>query len=94
MVVGALGLVPPPFPFTWYVLAAGALGVGRIRFLVFLAVARLVRTGVEASIAARHGRAIVRRMDSTSFEISVAVMIAAAVIGTGWTTWRAYRVVG
>lgn len=94
IVAGALGLIPPPFPLTAYVLAAGAVGVDRLRFLAFLAVARLVRTGAEAGIAARHGEAIRTWMESTSFDVVVAITIGLAVIGTGWGTWRAYRASG
>ncbi len=88
---GALGLVPPPFPFTAYVVAAGAVGVDRMRFLSFLALARLVRTGAEAWIASRHGTAIMRWMESTSFEVAVGILIVVAVAGTSWAAWQAYR---
>lgn len=90
-VAGALGLIPPPFPFTAYVLAAGGVRVDRVRFLASLAAARLVRTGVEAGIAARHGEAIRSWMESTSFDLVVGVTIGLAVIGTAWGSWRAYR---
>ena len=91
VVAGALGLVPPPFPFTAYVLVAGAVGVDRLHFLLYLALARLLRTGAEAWIASRHAQAITGWMQSTSFEIVTGITIAVAVAGTIWAGWRAFR---
>ena len=91
LVAGALGLIPPPFPFTAYVLAAGAIGIDRLRFLSWLAAARLIRTGTAAWIATRYGDSIEGWMDSTSFKVVVATTIAVAVLGTAWGTWQAYR---
>src|SRR6185312_16786281 len=42
-----LDLIPPPFPFTAFVLAAGTLGVSRTRFFVTLTVCRLLLFGGE-----------------------------------------------
>src|SRR5438093_9864028 len=50
MTLGALDLLPPPFPFTLFLVAAGALEVNRVRFFVTLGVVRLLRFGVEAAL--------------------------------------------
>jgi membrane protein YqaA with SNARE-associated domain len=81
-VVAALSLIPPPFPFTPFVLAGGALGMNAWTFLAALAGMRLVRFGVEAGLAARYGSQILRWMKTPVFEITVGVFIALAVIGT------------
>jgi len=94
LVAGAAGLIPPPFPFTAYVIAAGALGIDRLRFLAVLAGARLVRTGTAAWVATRYGEEIQGWRESTSFEAVVAITIAIAILGTGWGVWRAWRGVG
>ncbi len=47
--LGALDLIPPPFPFTPFVLAAGALEVDPRLFFLTLAIARAIRFGVEAA---------------------------------------------
>lgn len=89
--IGAVGLIPPPFPFTLYILGAGALELDRTRLLGALAAARIVRTGTEAWLGARHGRRIVAWQESTSFEIVVGVVIGATVLGSAWGVWRALR---
>jgi membrane protein YqaA with SNARE-associated domain len=53
--LAALDLMPPPFPFTLFVVAAGALNVDRWRFFGVLALVRLFRFGVEAALGARYG---------------------------------------
>jgi membrane protein YqaA with SNARE-associated domain len=56
MALAALGLVPPPFPFTAVILTAGALEVSMARFLGALAVFRALRFSLEALLALRYGR--------------------------------------
>jgi membrane protein YqaA with SNARE-associated domain len=80
--VAALGVIPPPFPFTAFVLASGAFGANPWAFLSTLAGIRLLRFLAEGALAARYGQGIVRWMDSTVFEAVIGVLIALAVIGT------------
>jgi membrane protein YqaA with SNARE-associated domain len=80
--VGALALIPPPFPFTGFVLTSGALGVDPYRFFSTLALFRLVRFIVEAGLAARYGRRILAWMKSPTFEVVVGALIVLAVAGT------------
>ena len=49
--LAVLDLIPPPFPFTAFLLAAGALEVERVIFFVMLLFCRLLRFGVEAVLA-------------------------------------------
>jgi membrane protein YqaA with SNARE-associated domain len=81
-VVAGLGLIPPPFPFTPFVLASGALGMNPWSFLGALAGVRLFRFGVEAALASHYGTAILRWMKTPTFQVIVGVFIALAVIGT------------
>lgn len=80
--IAALGIIPPPFPFTAFVLTSGALRLNAWRFLSMLAVVRLVRFAVEAALAAHFGRQLLAWMDSTAFQILVGVLTGAAVLGT------------
>jgi membrane protein YqaA with SNARE-associated domain len=81
-VVAGLGLIPPPFPFTPFVLAGGALGMNPLSFLGALAAVRAFRFGIEASLAAQYGRGILRWMATPTFRMVVGLFIAVAVIGT------------
>lgn len=81
-VIAGLALIPPPFPFTPFVLASGALGMNPWSFFGALAFVRLFRFGVEAALAHRYGTQIVRWMKTPTFQAVVGVFIALAVIGT------------
>ena len=89
--VAALGIIPPPFPFTAFVLTSGALRANPWSFLVTLAGVRLLRFVVEAALAAHYGRGILAWMQSTTFTIVVGVMIALAIIGTLVSAIAVYR---
>ncbi|PWT85539.1 MAG: hypothetical protein C5B57_02750 [Blastocatellia bacterium] len=62
--LAVLDLVPPPFPFTPVVLAAGALKVSVRKFFGTLAVCRLLRFGGESLLAVLYGRRILEWLES------------------------------
>ena len=65
--LAVLDLIPPPFPFTPFVLAAGALEVKPRLFFVTLTICRIFRFGLEAALAATYGRRILDALDSDLF---------------------------
>jgi membrane protein YqaA with SNARE-associated domain len=89
--VAALAIIPPPFPFTAFVLTCGALRVDAWSFLVTLAGVRLIRFMIEGALAAYYGRGILAWMQSSTFTMVVGVMIALAVIGTVVSGIAVYR---
>ena len=94
MSIAALGIIPPPFPFTAFVLTSGACRANAWTFFSTLAVVRLARFLLEAGLAARFGRRILVWMQSSVFEAIVGVLIALAVLGTiisGVAVWRSTR---
>jgi membrane protein YqaA with SNARE-associated domain len=80
--LGVLDLLPPPFPFTACILAAGALEVSATLFFVTLALARLLRFGVEAVLAHFYGPKIIGWLESTTFEYIGFGLFAIAILGT------------
>jgi membrane protein YqaA with SNARE-associated domain len=58
--VVASALLPPPFPLMPLLLAAGALGVSRKRFLISFSLARTFRYALVAWLAATYGSVVVR----------------------------------
>jgi membrane protein YqaA with SNARE-associated domain len=80
--VAALALIPPPFPFTPFVLTSGALHFSRLRLFPTLAAARLLRFGLEAALAVKYGDALTSWMQSDTFKVAIGVFIGIAVIGT------------
>ena len=77
-----LDLIPPPFPFTACVLAAGALKVDTLLFFVTLFLTRLFRFGLEAVLAYFYGRTIIGWLKSDIFEYIGTALFAVAIIGT------------
>lgn len=53
-------LLPPPVPLAPFVLASGALGVSRRRFLIVYGAARSLRYGLAAWLGVVYGRAVAR----------------------------------
>jgi membrane protein YqaA with SNARE-associated domain len=80
--LAVLDLIPPPFPFTAFVLAAGALEVDPKVFFVTLALCRTLRFGLEALLAYWYGRTILRWLDSDLFHDIVAFFIVAAIVAS------------
>ncbi len=76
--LAVLDFIPPPFPFTAFVLAAGALEVRRATFFATLVLVRIVRFGIESALAIRYGRRILSWMDSDLFHDLVAFFMVVA----------------
>ena len=82
IVLAALALIPPPFPFTPFVLAAGALGMHAWAFFPALAAVRVFRFGAEAALASYFGSQILRWMKTPTFKTAVGALIMLALVGT------------
>jgi membrane protein YqaA with SNARE-associated domain len=89
--IAALDLVPPPFPFTAFILAAGALEISGYRFFFWLFVTRLLRFGAEAVLAFFYGRQIIGWFNSQTFEYIAWFLFVVAVIGTTLATIQVIR---
>jgi membrane protein YqaA with SNARE-associated domain len=68
-------LLPPPVPMVPFLFAAGALQYPMRKFLVALAVGRLFRYMVMASLAARYGRQIIGYITEHGHPVIVAVVL-------------------
>jgi membrane protein YqaA with SNARE-associated domain len=89
--LASLALIPPPFPFTPFVLAAGALKVRGVLFFATLAGCRLIRFGLEALLARRYGRQIVAWLDTPTANLVVGSCFLLAVALTVVSAVRLYR---
>jgi membrane protein YqaA with SNARE-associated domain len=91
--VGALALavpaiIPPPFPFTPFVLTSGALEVDRRVFFPALAAMRFARFLGEAFLAHLYGKRLLGWMHSRPFEMVIWGFILVAVAGSAWSIYR------
>jgi membrane protein YqaA with SNARE-associated domain len=80
--LAVLDLIPPPFPFTACILAAGALEVSTTLFFVTLFITRVFRFGVEAVLTFFYGKQIIGWLQSDTFEYIGIFLFAFAVVGT------------
>jgi len=80
--IAALGVIPPPFPFTAFVLTSGACRLNPWTFFSTLAGIRLLRFILEGALAARYGGGILAWMESGTFLAVVITLAAVAVSGT------------
>jgi membrane protein YqaA with SNARE-associated domain len=95
--LGLLDLMPPPFPLTPFILAAGALQVRRRLFFGTLAVARLLRFGAEAALAVVYGRSIIAWLESDIVQTIIFGCIVLAVALTALSiakVWRSVKTSG
>jgi len=89
--VGALAIIPPPFPFTAFVLTSGAGHVNAWAFFVTLGAVRTVRFLAEGALAAHYGKGIIGWMQSTTFTVTVGIVAAIAIVGTIVSAIALYR---
>src|SRR4030081_1091549 len=78
--VAVPALLPPPFPFVPFLIAAGALQYSREKFLAALALGRFVRYSIVAGLGALYGTHIVRFF-SRYYKPALTILIALAVLG-------------
>jgi membrane protein YqaA with SNARE-associated domain len=74
-------VLPPPFPFLPFLLAAGAMQYSRKKFVAALTLSRGARYFVEAYLGFHYGRHILRFF-SQYYKPALAILIGLAVIGT------------
>jgi membrane protein DedA with SNARE-associated domain len=92
--IALAAFLPPPIPLLPFLLAAGALGITRTRFLISYAAGRLVRYGLLAWLGATYGRHFVRQWEKTlnhwtaPILYTYAALVAAAI---GYGLWQATR---
>jgi membrane protein YqaA with SNARE-associated domain len=78
-------LIPPPFPYTPFVLTSGALEVNPWTFFSVLAGMRFTRFMAEAVLADIYGERLVGWMQSEPFRLVVWAFVALAVAGSAWS---------
>jgi membrane protein YqaA with SNARE-associated domain len=74
-------LLPPPFPFVPFLLAAGAMQYSRKKFLAALVLGRGIRYFIEAYLGLIYGRHILRFF-SKYYKPAMAILIGLAVLGS------------
>lgn len=81
-------LIPPPFPFTAFVVGAGALEVRPTPFLLTLTLMRLLRFAAEAIAALYFGRGIAAWLNTPAFRVFIEILMGIAVLASAFSIWR------
>jgi membrane protein YqaA with SNARE-associated domain len=85
VMLAVASLMPPPFPFTVFVMAAAALRYPRARLLGIIAGARLTRFLLEGLLAIHYGRDLIRMSQSKGFESIVLAFVVICIAGSAWS---------
>jgi membrane protein YqaA with SNARE-associated domain len=80
-------LMPPPFPFTVFVAAAGALKVPLKKAFSYIAAGRLLRFSLEGLLAIYYGRWILSIAQSPGFRYLAIAMLVIAVVGSAYSIY-------
>jgi len=91
--VALASLLPPPVPLMPFLLAAGALGFSRGRFLISYCTARAVRYGAVAWVGYKYGRVVINfwQKDLKGWSMPILVgYISLLVVGALYGVWK-YR---
>ncbi len=83
-------LLPPPFPFVPFLLAAGAMQYSRVKFLGALTLGRGARYTIVAGLGALYGNHIVRFF-SRYYRPALGILIGLAVVGGASAIWEYLR---
>jgi membrane protein YqaA with SNARE-associated domain len=88
--VAVPALMPPPFPFVPFLLAAGAMQYSREKFLGALILGRLLRYTIVAGLGALYGNQIVRFFSRYN-KPALGILVALAGIGAAISIIQYYR---
>ncbi len=82
-------LMPPPFPFTPFVMAASALQYPRKKLFTVIAGTRFARFTAVGLVGMYFGRRVIRLAGSDAFQYSILALVGISVIGSalsiyGW----------
>lgn len=87
--IAIAALMPPPFPFTPFIVAAAVLQYPRRRMLPIIAVCRAARFVIEGTLALIYGQRIIRLAGSPYVQTFIIVLVVISMAGSAWSiyTW-------
>jgi membrane protein DedA with SNARE-associated domain len=81
-------LMPPPFPFTPFVIVAAALNYPRFRLLGIIGFFRVIRFSIEALLALHFGPRILKQAQTPLVEGIILGVVAISVAGTAYSLYK------
>jgi membrane protein YqaA with SNARE-associated domain len=89
--IAALDLIPAPFPFTAFILAAGALEVSPLRFFIAVFGFRLLRFGSEAFLASIFGTRAIPLLQSHVASVIAEILTGLIIAGSALSIYMSAR---
>jgi membrane protein YqaA with SNARE-associated domain len=89
--VGLASLMPPPFPFTFFVALAAALKYPVKKLLFVVGAGRLARFGIEGLLAVKYGRWILSLAESPRFKYFIIFVAVISIAGTSFSIFQWVR---
>ena len=89
--IAVAALMPPPFPFTMFIVAAAALQYPMKKMLAIIAGSRALRFAVDGTLALIYGRRIIRMADSDVVQGFIIGLVALSVICSAGSVWMWIR---
>jgi membrane protein YqaA with SNARE-associated domain len=82
-------ILPPPFPFTPFIIVMSAMQYPRWKMLGIVAAGRAVRFSVEGVLAIIYGRHILALAKSATLQGTIIALVVVSLIGSAWSlyTW-------
>jgi hypothetical protein len=81
-------LMPPPFPFTLFIVVAAALQYPRRKLLLIVAAGRAARFAVEAWLALIYGQRIIGMAQSPYVQGFIIALVVMSIAGSAWSIYR------
>jgi membrane protein YqaA with SNARE-associated domain len=81
-VLGSAALMPPPFPFTVFLIAASAIQISRWRVLTAVGFGRFVRFVTLSLLAVQFGRGIIRLSERDEVQYAVIALAVISIAGS------------
>jgi membrane protein YqaA with SNARE-associated domain len=91
MALAFAALMPPPFPFTPFIIVASALQYPRKKLLGIVATCRALRFVIEGSLALYFGGRIIRMGQNPSVQWSIIVLVVISLVGSTFSIWNWIR---
>jgi membrane protein YqaA with SNARE-associated domain len=82
-------ILPPPFPFTPFIIVMAALQYPRWKMLGIVAVGRVIRFSIEGGLAMVYGRRILEMAKNSVLQQVIIGLVVISIIGSTWSiyTW-------
>jgi membrane protein YqaA with SNARE-associated domain len=85
--IATAALMPPPFPFTPFIIVAAALQYPRKKMLAIIAGSRGLRFVIEGSLALIYGRKIIRMAQSPYIQGFIIALVVISMVGSAWSIY-------